>query len=269
MLQYFARIYRHSDLVFWLATKEIKVRYKMPVLGFLWALLVPLFLSLILWFVFTKVLPMPSTQHPFFLFLIAGIFPWIFFSQSVSSSTTCVLDSGALIRKAAFPRAVIPFSVVGANFFNFVLTLVVVVVIVAAFRQPVSPWWWLLPFAVFFELLFTLGVVLVVSGLQVHFRDIKYITELGLLLWFYATPIFYPLELITRASGVLQTVYMLNPFIYLMELYRLALLGGPVSGPLSPLQVLAVAAAVSFGMFLGGFALFRHQEPAFTDWVLT
>jgi len=270
MLNYFRKLYRHFDLIFWLAAKEIKVRYKLPFLGFLWALLVPLFLSLILWFVFTKILPFPdATRHPYFLFLISGIFPWSFFAESVMGSTQCIINSGSMIRKAAFPRAVIPFSVVAANLFNFSLTLIVVIGIILAFGYPLTYYFFLLPLAVLFQLLFTLGMALLVSSLQVHYRDIKYITDLGILLWFYGTPIFYSLNLVWNLAPALQKVYLLNPFVYILELYRLALLGGPTSDFISPLNIVVISGFISIAMFLIGFSLFRSKEAAFADWVLT
>lgn len=268
MRQYLAELTRHRDLLFWLAAKEIKVRYKLPLLGFLWALLVPLALSLILWFVFTYVMPVPMARYPFFLFLIAGMFPWNFFAQSVSNATMSMLDAGSLIKKTAFPRAVVPLSIVAANGVNFSLAMLVVVGIIVASRAPLSPWIWGLPLVMALHVLLTTGIVLLVAGLQVRYRDVKYLTEVGLLLWFYLTPIFYPLELVARIPAALRMVYLLNPFVSIVELYRLALLGA-VSGAtvIAPPMALSLAIAFSVGALLVGFATFRRHEPTFADWV--
>jgi len=257
----------HRDLVAWLIRKELKVRYKLPILGFLWALLVPLITSGILWLVFTRVLPMPATPYPYFLFLIAGVFPWHFFSQSVSQSTPSLLESGPLIRKAVFPRTAIPFSVVAANFVNFVLALAVVMGIFLLFRQPFSVNLALLPIAVIGTFFFTLGCSLAVSCLQVYYRDIKYITELGLILWFYLTPIFYPLQLVQQAPAPVQSLYLANPFVYLVEVFRLALLPASASGMFSPAGVVGIVLGSSFAVFILGAALFRKKESALSDWV--
>ena len=269
MARYLIELARHKDLLFWLAVKEIKVRYKLPLLGFLWALLVPLALSTILWLIFTYLMPISMAPYPFFVFLLTGMFPWNCFAQSVSNSTMSVLDAGSLIRKTTFPRVLIPLSIVAANLFNFLLALGVVVAIIMLSGLPLSGWMWLLPVAIGLHVVLTIGVALLVAGLQVRYRDVKYLTEIGLLLWFYLTPIFYPLGLIARFPPVLRWLYLLNPFVAVVELYRLALLG-TTSGAavMAPAAALGLAAACSLGMLVIGFAVFRRQEPAFADWVM-
>ena len=269
MARYLIELARHKDLLFWLAAKEIKVRYKLPLLGFLWALLVPLALSAILWVVFTYVMPVTMVRCPFSLFLIVGIFPWNFFAQSVSHATMSVLDAGSLIKKTAFPRAVVPLSIVAANGANFLLAMLVVVGILVASRVPLSPWIWGLPLVMGLQVVLTTGVVLLGADLQVRYRDVKYLTELGLLLWFYLTPIFYPLELITRVPAALQLVYLLNPLVAIVELYRLVLLGGTSGAAIvAPPLVFGLAAVFSVSILLLGFASFRRHEPTFADWVV-
>ena len=269
MIAYLSRLWRYGDLLFWLSAKEIKVRYKLPILGFLWALFVPLATSLILWLVFSVVTPtMPNSRYPFFLFLIVGMFPWNFFSQSVSQATMSILDAGSMIKKTAFPRAIVPLSIVASNGFNFVLTLLVVVGVMIASRVPLSPWLLLLPFAVVCEVLFTTGIVLLVAGLQVRYRDVKYLTEISLILWFYLTPIFYPLELVAHAPAVLRSWYVCNPLVYLIELYRVVLLGGSSATMLSPYLAVGVSAVICVAMFFAGLGVFRRHESTFADLVM-
>ena len=268
MKQHLTELARHKDLLFWLAAKEIKVRYKLPLLGFLWALLVPLSFSAILWLVFSYVMPIPMARYPFFLFLIAGMFPWNFFAQSVSHATMSVLDAGPLIRKTAFPRALIPLSIVAATLLNFLLALLVVIAVIMASGQPISRWLWLLPVTVGLHVMLTIGVALWVAGLQVRYRDVKYLTEVGLVLWFYLTPIFYPLDLIARIPPALQTAYLLNPCVSIMELYRLTLLGASSgSTVIAPPMALSLAIVFSAWALLLGAAAFRRHEPTFADWV--
>ena len=252
-----------------MAAKEIKVRYKLPLLGFLWALLVPLSLSGILWLIFTYVVKVPMTQAPFFLFLMVGMFPWNFFAQSISNSTTSVLDAGPLIRKTAFPRVLIPLSIIAANLFNFLLALVVVIAVILFAGVPITPWMGLLPVALGLQLVLTTGIVLLVADLQVRYRDVKYLMEAGLLLWFYITPIFYPLELISRFPAALQALYVLNPCVGMTELYRLSLLG-TISGTavMGPWTVVGVSAVCSMTIFIVGLLTFRRHEATFADWVM-
>lgn len=268
MRQYMIELYRWRDLLFWLAAKEIKVRYKKPLLGFLWALLVPLCLTLTLWVVFTYVIRVRMVQYPFFLFLIVGIFPWNFFAQSVSAATTSIIDAGPLIKKTVFPRAIIPLATVAVNLFHFLCVLIVLIGVLAVTRHLVIRSLWLLPLAIGLELLFTVGMVLLVAVLQVRYRDVRYIVEIMLPLWFYFTPIFYPIDLVMQGPVVLQVVFLMNPFVYILELFRIALLGGTSATLLiSPWLMAGVALVVSVGVFLLGFRLFRRHEPMFFEWV--
>ena len=269
MRDYLIDLYRHRDLLFWLTAKEVKVRYKSPVLGWLWSLMVPLSMSLVFFVIFTYVAPLPKTDIPFFLFLIVAIFPWMFFAGSVSRAAMSVLDSGGLIKKHPFPRALVPIAVVMSYFVNFALGLIVVIGFVVAMGVPLTPWVGLLPAALGLELMLTTGMALLVSGLQVHYRDIKYVVEISLMLGFYLTPIFYPVHLLSQLPRLAQLVYCMNPMVHIVELFRLSLLG-TVSGPtvLPPVAVLGVATAATVGIFVVGVSLFRRYESTFADWVL-
>jgi len=269
MVRYFAELIRYRDLLFWLTVKEIKVRYKSPVLGLLWSLLVPLVISGILFVVFTYMFPTPNLPVPFFLFLIVAMFPWNFFSSCVACAPMSVLEAGQLIKKSRFPRALIPLSIVAANVVNFIFSLIVVLVILTIMRLPLSGWVWVLPIIIGVEILLTVGIVLLVASLQVQFRDVKYLTEIGLLLWFYLTPIFYPLDAISHSPFLIRAVYLLNPFVYVVELFRAALLGGLAERMLvPPLLSLGIAIVSSVGICLLGVTVFRRLEPKFADQVM-
>jgi len=269
MLRYLAELYRYRGLLFRLAGKDVRVRYKSALLGWLWSLIVPLSISAIFFVIFTYVAPVPKTGVPFFLFLLAAVFPWMFFANSVSHATMCVLESGALIKKHRFPRAVIPLAVVMSQVTNFCAGLVIVIGVVLVHGMPLTLWMGLLPVAVGLELLLTAGVALCVSLLQVHYRDVKYVVELSLLLGFYLTPIFYPVALVGGSPPWVQAAYLANPMVHIVELFRLSLLGA-AAGPavLPPLATAAAAAVTATGFFAAGISLFTRHEGTLADWVL-
>lgn len=264
-------LFKYRDLLIRLAWKEIRVKYKEPSLGFLWALLVPIFMALIFMFIFTKVVKVPFEGYPFFLFLTTGLFPWNFFSLTVSSSTMSILEGGNLIKKIYFPREIIPFSIVLANAMNFILTLIALVLFIVIMGVNISPWMLLLPLAFILQIILTSGLVLLISGLQVIYRDIKFIVEIALLLWFYVTPIFYPLNLIFGISEKLFYVYSLNPMVGIISLYRVALLGdGYVSGvppQIGLINIILYSAVSSLAIFFAGYFTFKKHEPFFADLV--
>lgn len=264
-------LFKYRDLLFRLAWKEIRVRYKEPILGFLWALLVPLFMTLILMFVFTKILRVPVKGYPFFIFLATGMFPWNFFSSVISSSTMSILEGGNLIKKVYFPREIIPLSIVLANAINFLFTIIVVVIFVVSFGIKISPFILLLPLAFILQIFFIAGLTLLIAGAQVLYRDIKFMVEIILPLWFYLSPIFYPIEMVFNISRQAFSLYSLNPFVGLISLYRISLLGNVYLGSLPAgigiIKIIVYSAVCSIAVFFIGYAYFKKREPVFADLV--
>ena len=262
---------KYRELLIRLAWKEIRVRYKEPILGFAWAFLVPLFMTLIFMFIFTKIVKIPFKAYPFFIFLATGMFPWNFFSLSLSTSTMSILESGSLIKKVYFPREIIPISIVFANAINFLFTLVILISFVIIGGIKLGPWLLLLPVVFVLQILFTSGIALMISGLQVAYRDVKYIVDVVLPFWFYVVPIFYPLELVFNVSKNLFFIYMLNPMVGLITLYRVALLGDAhIVNLLSRVNILAIflySSMSSIFFFYLGFSIFKKYEPVFADLV--
>jgi len=262
---------KYKDLLIRLAWKEIRVRYKEPLLGFLWALLAPFFMALILMLVFTKVIRVPVGNFPFFIFLVTGIFPWNFFSNVISASVMSILEGGNLIKKVYFPREIIPLSIVLANSINFLFTLLVVIVFLFIFGLKISPFIFLLPVAFMLQVFFMSGMALLVSGSQVLYRDIKFIVEIVMLLWFYVTPIFYPMELILNISEFAFKLYSLNPFVGLISLYRISLLGNSylesLPSGIDVVNIIIYSAVFCIAVFFIGYNYFNKRESVFADMV--
>lgn len=264
-------LFRYKDLLIRLAWKEIRVRYKEPILGFLWALLVPLFMTLTLMLVFTKIVRIPVRGYPFFIFLATGIFPWNFFSSVISTSVMSILEGGNLIKKVYFPREIIPLSIVMANAVNFLFTLIVIVVFVVSFGIKLSPFIFLLPLAFALQIFFISGLALLIAGSQVIYRDVKFGVEIILPLWFYITPIFYPIEMVLNLSAWIFKIYSLNPFVGLISLYRVSLLGDVYLRSLPPQiaigSIVLYSAICSIAMFFIGYWYFKKNETVFADLV--
>lgn len=261
-------IIENYELLLKLAAKEIKIRYKHPLLGFLWALIVPLCIIFIFKLIFSIVLKFSFQGYPFFIFLTTAVFPWNFFNLSISNSCLSIQDNSSLIKKVYFPREIIPISIVIANLINFLLTLLVIVIAFLMFRINLSPLIVFLPLVVLLQIILTIGLSLIVSGLQAQFRDVKYIVEILLLIWFYLTPIFYPLNLISDMSKTFFKIYMLNPLTQIVTLYRISLLDGyvktlPVDLNVTYLVLFSISSSMI--IFFLGFWIFKRLEPKFVD----
>jgi ABC-2 type transport system permease protein len=260
--------YRH--LVLDLAIKDIKVRYRSPVLGLFWAILIPLVTVFIFKFIFSTIVKVKIEDYPFFIYLMTAVFPWAFFASSVGSATECILSNRDLIKKTYFPRQIIPVSVVLANLINFFPALLAMILILVFFRMQFTVLIFLLPVIILLQTILAIGFALIFSSLQVVLRDVKHIVELLLLIWMYLSPVFYSLSMVANFSSGFLKFYLLNPFVGLFCLYRLALLKGfvktlPLGVNIYMLSLWTVIVCV--GVFLLGFVVFKKYEAYFADLV--
>jgi len=270
MLKRIKSIIDNYELIFKLSSKEIKVRYKSPFLGFLWALLVPLCIIFIFKIIFSLILKIPMGGYPFFIFLTTAVFPWNFFSLSVSNSVLSIQENSNLIKKIYFPREIIPLSIILANLINFILTIILILPTFYLFGLRFDYYIFLLPLVIFIEFVFVVGISLIFSSLQVYFRDIKYIVEILLFVWFYITPIFYSLDLVLNTSNLFFRLYMLNPLTQIVTLYRVALLKGYVfklPAGINTLWLIATSMGISLAVFFLGLYSFKKLEIRFADLV--
>jgi len=262
-------LFQYRHLIWELAIKDIKVKYRSPMLGFLWAILVPLTMVFIYKFVFSKIIRAGFVENfPFFIYLMTAIFPWTYFSSSINGATDCIFGNRELIKNTYFPRHIIPVSVVLASLINFVPALIVMILLLAFFKMQFTILILLLPVILLVQTIFSIGLAFIVSSLQVVLRDVKYIVEVVLMAWLFLSPGFYSLVMVTDISERFFKFYMLNPFVGLFSLYRIALLKG-FSDTLPPgmnIYMLSVwITVVSVATFLFGLLIFKRYEPRFPD----
>jgi ABC-type polysaccharide/polyol phosphate export permease len=258
--------YRH--LLWDLAIKDIKVKYRSPTLGFLWAIIAPLIMVFVFKFVFSIILKARVEGYPFFIYIMTALFPWTYFSSSVNGAIDSIVSNKELIKKTYFPRHIIPVSVVLASLLNFLPALIVMLLILVFFRIQFSILILLLPVIVLLQTILAIGIALIVSALQVILRDVKYIVELLLMTWLYLSPAFYSLMMVANISEKFLKLYILNPFVGLFSLYRIAFLKGFVDTLPSEINILYLSVwtfIVCLVVLLLGFLVFKKYEPKFSD----
>lgn len=226
----FARLrelFRYRDLVRNLVVSEVKTRYRNSVLGFVWSLLNPLAMMMVFTIVFGVLRPNHEVANlP--IYLLCGLLPWNFFSASVTSGMNSVVGNGNLIKKVYFPREVLPVAAILAQLVNFLLALIVLFGALIVFRTNFSPWLWTLPLIILIQTCFSLGIGLVLSTLQVFYRDTQMIMDVVILAWFFLTPIFYTPDQIPSTIYTIgglefsaqRLLYILNPMASLINVYR-------------------------------------------------
>jgi lipopolysaccharide transport system permease protein len=218
------RLFDYRALIQSLVARELKARYRGSVLGFLWSFVNPLLLLLVYTFVFSVITPgARGSEDPrtYAVFMFCGLLPWAWFSSSLLESSTVLISGGNLIRKVLFPAEVLPLVTVIAGLANFGLGLPILFGFMAYFGVPFvwSDLAWL-PVIVVVQLALTLGLALLLSVLTVHFRDLRDLLSNVLTLWFFATPILYPLRDVEAAAPGVAPLMKFNPFAHLAFAYQ-------------------------------------------------
>ena len=249
---------RAYDLLYLLTFRELKLRYQDTFFGYLWSLVRPLLQGAVLYVVFSKIIRLDVEDYG--LVLLAGLFPWTWFHTSLTLCVGSFASNGALIKKVYFPRFVLPFATVLNNGIQFALSLPVLVILLLVSGYNPS-WTWLIgiPYLLAVQAVLIMGIVLFIASLDVYFRDLEHLTDVFVgLIWFYLTPVIYPLSIVPEKYHV--WILALNPMASIVEGWRDLFLQNQIPGA-SLLPALAFAAGFAL---LGTFS-FRQMQGGFAD----
>ena len=260
-------IYQYRELLRNLVISDLKARYKNSVLGFFWSLLNPLGMMLVFTLIFGLLVPnVQIERYP--LFLLCGLLPWNYFSASVQGSLYSVLGNAGLVKKVYFPRAILPIATVLSQLINFLLAFVILFAALLIFQSNFSPWLWLLPFVLLIQTIFTIGVALILSTLNVFYRDTSMIMDVQMLAWFFLTPVFYSTALLPDSITLLgvtlnpqRLLYILNPMASLVNMYRDLLYWGYRTD----LDFFLRSAVTAVAVLLFGAWFFRRYSDRFGE----
>jgi lipopolysaccharide transport system permease protein len=261
----------HKRLIYELAIRDLKVRYRKPFLGFFWMLIMPFFTAIIYKILFSDFMHVSSGRYPFFIHLITALLPWAYFVNSVQGAVGSILGNKNIIKQISFPKYLLPLSTVLANLINFFPAMLVLLWFIVAFHIRVSGLIIFLPVVVLIQTLLIVGFSFAVSSLQVIYRDIEYITQILLTALFFLTPGVYTLEeLINKASPLFVKIYMLNPLVGILNLYRIVFIGNYINNmpkEINFLNTLIVSALCSLAALFVGYYVFHKYESRFSDYL--
>jgi lipopolysaccharide transport system permease protein len=252
------KLYQYRELLWIWIYREIKIRYKQSVLGTIWAILQPLSMMLIFTLVFSFLARLPSDGVPYPIFSYSALLPWTFFATAVSFGSTSLINNLNLVTKTYFPREILPLGSIGAGFFDFLIASTIFLFMMLFYRIPVTRMVLWIPVILLIQVLFSIGITLLLSALTVYYRDLRFVIPLGMQLWMFATPVIYSTSLVPE--GFLP-LYMLNPMAGIIESYRNVLLFGkpPV------FAYLGLAAFVSVMLCFVGYKTFKKLEKTIPD----
>jgi ABC-type polysaccharide/polyol phosphate export permease len=251
-------LFTHWELIKHLTLREVRARYKQSFLGFFWIILNPFFQMLIMSFVFSQIIKTTTLGAPYPLFVFVGLLTWTLFANSVTSATSVLVDNAALIKKIYFPREVLVLSTLLAKTVDFFIAAIIFLLMMWFFHMPFT-WYMLLFLPIFLvQFLFTLGLSLFLSAVNLLYRDVQYLFTLIMTLWFYVTPIVYSVDFFPPQY---RWIFKFNPMAVFINAYRQVLLGGDVFS----LSSIIIGVVVSLVIFIFSYILFKRLEGIVAD----
>jgi lipopolysaccharide transport system permease protein len=258
-LHYWKDIWRYRELFFFLAWRDILVRYKQTVIGIAWSVIRPLATMLVFTVVFGTLAKLPSNGVPYPIMVFAAMLPWQFFANSLSESSNSLIDNANLLTKVYFPRLIVPAGSVIVGLVDFFISLVILFGIMAWYRFVPDIRMLLLPFFLVLAFLASFGAGLWLSALNVKYRDFRYVVPFLVQFGLYISPVGFSSSIVPEKW---RMFYFLNPMVGVIDGFRWAILGDafPVYWP-----GLALSASLTLLMFIGGLLYFRNMERSFAD----
>lgn len=244
------------DAIITLVGRELRIRYKGSLLGVLWAVLSPLGTVVILQVLFTRILPLNIPNYAAFVY--SGLLPWVWFQSAVQSGAAALLDNRDLVRRPFFPRPVLPAVVTSTHFLLYLLALPVLIALLLFDGIALTPYLLLLPVIWLVLVVFILACTILVAALGVLIRDVRHLLDVGMLLWFYLTPIFYDLQQVDQSRA---RWFALNPMTAPVEAHRAITLYGQAPD----WDALGITAALGVVLLIVSLVIFRLLEDAFVE----
>jgi len=256
---YWMDLWRYRELFYILSWRDVKVRYKQTVIGFAWSVLRPVLTMVIFVIVFGKIAKLPSDGVPYPILVFSALLPWQFFAIALTESGNSLISNSSLVSKIYFPRIIIPTSSVIVSLVDLMISLILLLILILFYWYPIS--WQILLIPVFILVAFcaAFGSGLLISALNVKYRDFRYIIPFIVQLGLFISPVGFSSSIVPEKWKV---IYSLNPMVGVIDGFRWAILGG--DHPF-PVVSLSLALLVILALFLIGLRFFRRTEKKFAD----
>ncbi|NMB57363.1 ABC transporter permease [Candidatus Beckwithbacteria bacterium] len=249
-------IWQFKELFFTFAHRDIKLRYKQTIIGGLWAIIQPLTTMIIFSFFFGKLAKIPSDGVPYPIFSYSGLLLWTFFANAISMASVSMINSASIITKVYFPRLIVPVSATIVFFIDYFISFFILLFLIFFYKFPLRIELLLLPLILFFTWILACGIGLILSALNVKYRDVRYAIPFLLQILIYITPVIYP----TSVSGKFQWLVNLNPMTGYIEAHRALILGLPFN-----YGELLISIGLTMIILVCGIFYFKSVEKKFAD----
>jgi len=254
----FDELWAYRELFLFLIWRDVKVRYKQTALGAAWAVLQPLMLMVVFTLFIGQLAGVGPKGVPYPVFTFAALVPWTFFSNALAGAANSVVGNSALVSKIYFPRILIPISAALSYLVDLVISFAVLLIVMAGYHFPPSARIVLMPIYVLYVIAVAIGMGLLLSALNVRFRDVRYAVPFLIQFWLFASPVAYQYKVV---GSQYRLLFALNPMVAGIEGFRSSVTG---SGGL-PASVLAVSTLSAVAFVAIGVLYFRRVERGFAD----
>jgi len=251
-------LWAYRELLFFLAWRNIKVRYSQAVIGVLWVVIQPLMAMLIFAVIFGKFAGLPSGGAPYTVFVFSALLPWNLFANSVSGAGASLIANRALITKIYFPRIIVPMAEVVENMVDFMISGLIMLCLMLLYGILPTGKIFAVPFLFLWLVMLTLGVGFWVSAVNARYRDVNYAVPFLMQAWLYLSPVAYSLSLVPQKW---HKLYSLNPMVGVIESFRWAFLGNDCGLP----GIIPYSLAITIFVFITGFFYFCRVEKDLSD----
>lgn len=254
----FPELWKFRELLYFLAWRDVKVKYKQTAIGVIWAIIQPFLTMIIFSVIFGRFGKLPSDGVPYPIFVFIGLLPWQYFASVLGQSTSSVVGGGSMVTKIYFPRLILPASTAIAALIDLVIASSILLLMLVYYKVSISLGILIVPFLVMLVIMNAVGFGMWLAALNVRYRDVQHAIPFLIQIWMFATPVIYPSSMVgERFAWILA----LNPMGGVIEAFRPAVLGhAPI-----PWEQLGISAAVGFLVFVGGMFYFKKVERYFAD----
>lgn len=251
-------LWAHREILYFLVWKEVKVRYKQTAIGAAWAVVQPVMTMVVFTIFFGHLLGVPTNGIPKPIFYYSALLPWTYFANALTSATNAVVANQHVITKIYFPRLILPLAAVVPGLLDMAIAFTILIGMMVVYGVTPNAGILLLPFFLLLVVATALGIGLWLSALNAIYRDVRYVQTFLVQLWFFLSPVVYPVSEIPERF---RWVYGLNPLAGVVEGFRWALTGNGEA----PTTVIFVSASVVLALLVGGLFFFRRKETVIAD----
>lgn len=256
---YFADLWRFRELFYFISWRDILVRYKQTVIGIAWAVLRPLLTMLAFTLIFGRLAKLPSGDAPYPVLVFTALLPWQFFTTALSDASNSLIANSAMISKIYFPRMIMPISSVIVALIDFLISFVLLGIVMTFYRF--APSWKIvfMPLFLLLSIIFTLGIGLLFSALNVKYRDFRYIVPFIVTFGTYISPVGFSSDIVPERF---RMIYSINPMVGVIDGFRWSIMGKGVS---LYIPGFIISIALTIVIFILGIFYFRKTEKTFAD----